>query len=194
MANSLRPQPPLPKRNVFVAILLAIPLLVSGSMATRVFSDEGVSGDGLRSHTVPTSSTAGHSTMITGSGRAKGTTSASSREPNTPPIPASRPRTSFRDRTQLRVHSANHRPSTASAVGGPTKIDSIQNIILLDSSLHDGWDAYEFSIDPDRDYRVTAFINDYIEYDGLHVDFSHTRITACAPSTTSSATTSCRGC
>ena len=33
-------------------------------------------------------------------------------------------------------------------VGGPTKIDSVQNVITLRSDLHDAWDNYEFGVDP----------------------------------------------
>jgi hypothetical protein len=34
-------------------------------------------------------------------------------------------------------------------VGGPSKIDSVQNIITLRNDLRDAWDKYEFSVDPD---------------------------------------------
>ena len=34
-------------------------------------------------------------------------------------------------------------------LGGPTKIDSIQNVILMRSDLCDLWDNYEFGVDPD---------------------------------------------
>jgi len=33
-------------------------------------------------------------------------------------------------------------------MGGPTKIDSVQNVITLRSDLHDAWDNYEFGVDP----------------------------------------------
>ena len=32
-------------------------------------------------------------------------------------------------------------------MGGPTKIDSGQNVITLQSDLHDAWDNYEFGVD-----------------------------------------------
>lgn len=35
------------------------------------------------------------------------------------------------------------------ALGGPTKIDSIQNTILMKSDLHDMWNNYEFGVNPD---------------------------------------------
>jgi len=40
-------------------------------------------------------------------------------------------------------------PASLLELGGPTKIDSIQNVILLRSDLHDAWDNYMFGIDPD---------------------------------------------
>ena len=36
----------------------------------------------------------------------------------------------------------------ASTMGGPIKIDSVQNVIMLRSDLHDAWDNYEFGVDP----------------------------------------------
>ena len=33
-------------------------------------------------------------------------------------------------------------------MGGPLKIDSVQNVITLRSDLHDTWDNYEFGVDP----------------------------------------------
>jgi hypothetical protein len=40
-------------------------------------------------------------------------------------------------------------PASLPELGGPTKIDSIQNAILLRSDLHDAWDNYKFAVDPD---------------------------------------------
>lgn len=40
-------------------------------------------------------------------------------------------------------------PAPILALGGPSKIDSIQNVILLRSDLHDAWDNYEFAVNPD---------------------------------------------
>ena len=37
----------------------------------------------------------------------------------------------------------------ASAVGGHSKIDSVQNVFMLRSDLCDMWDNYEFSVNPD---------------------------------------------
>jgi hypothetical protein len=40
-------------------------------------------------------------------------------------------------------------PAPSSEVGGPSKIDSIQNQILLQSDLHDAWNCYKFAVSPD---------------------------------------------
>jgi hypothetical protein len=40
-------------------------------------------------------------------------------------------------------------PAPVLDLGGPTKIDSIQNVILMRSDLRDAWDNYEFGVDPD---------------------------------------------
>lgn len=39
-------------------------------------------------------------------------------------------------------------PAPVLDLGGPTKIDSIQNVILMRSDLCDLWDNYEFGVDP----------------------------------------------
>lgn len=40
-------------------------------------------------------------------------------------------------------------PAPLAEVGGVTKIDSIQNVMLLRGDLHDAWDNYKFSVNPD---------------------------------------------
>ena len=35
------------------------------------------------------------------------------------------------------------------ALGGPLKIDFIQNVILPQSNLHNAWNNYEFAVNPD---------------------------------------------
>lgn len=48
-------------------------------------------------------------------------------------------------------------PAPLSQVGGATKIDSIQNVILLRSDLHDAWDGYRFAVNPDvRDFPLSV--------------------------------------
>jgi len=37
-------------------------------------------------------------------------------------------------------------PAPLSEVGGSPKIDSIQNVLLLRSDLHDAWDSYRFAV------------------------------------------------
>jgi hypothetical protein len=39
-------------------------------------------------------------------------------------------------------------PADIFTMGGPMKIDSVQNVITLRSDLHDAWDNYEFGVDP----------------------------------------------
>jgi len=40
-------------------------------------------------------------------------------------------------------------PAPLSEVGGPSKIDSIQNVLLLRGDLHDAWDNYKIAVNPD---------------------------------------------
>lgn len=40
-------------------------------------------------------------------------------------------------------------PAPLHDLGGSTKIDSIQNVILLRNDLHDAWDNYMFAVNPD---------------------------------------------
>ena len=40
-------------------------------------------------------------------------------------------------------------PAPLVELGGASKIDSIQNMILLRSDLHDAWDNYMFGVNPD---------------------------------------------
>jgi HNH endonuclease len=50
-------------------------------------------------------------------------------------------------------------------MGGPLKIDSIQNVIILRSDLHEKWDNYEFGCNPDVGYHARNVINltEYLE-------------------------------
>ena len=45
-------------------------------------------------------------------------------------------------------------------MGGPIKIDSVQNVITLRSDLHDAWDNYEFGVDPNVStlYDLASFL------------------------------------
>ncbi|KAF8883083.1 hypothetical protein CPB84DRAFT_1790392 [Gymnopilus junonius] len=60
-----------------------------------------------------------------------------------------------------------------SCMGGPTKIDSVQNIITMRSDLHDAWDNYEFGVDPNNNYRITAFTNGNEDINGCHLQLDH---------------------
>ncbi|KAK2462866.1 hypothetical protein APHAL10511_005064 [Amanita phalloides] len=64
-------------------------------------------------------------------------------------------------------------PAPPEDVGGPTKIDSIQNIILLRSDLHDAWDNYKISVNPDRQYAVFAFAPGYDDIAGKVLKLDH---------------------
>jgi hypothetical protein len=49
-------------------------------------------------------------------------------------------------------------PAPVAELGGLTKIDSIQNVILLRGDLHDAWDNYKFAVNPD----VCAFLKFHV--------------------------------
>ncbi|KAI9439241.1 hypothetical protein H4582DRAFT_2075902 [Lactarius indigo] len=58
-------------------------------------------------------------------------------------------------------------------VGGLMKIDSVQNVITMRSDLHDAWDNYEFGVDPNNNYRITAFTNGNADVNGLYLQLNH---------------------
>jgi len=58
-------------------------------------------------------------------------------------------------------------------IGGRTKIDSLQNVITMRSDLHDAWGNYEFGVDPNNDYRITAFTNGNVDINGLTLQLDH---------------------
>ncbi|GBE89982.1 hypothetical protein SCP_1800040 [Sparassis crispa] len=64
-------------------------------------------------------------------------------------------------------------PAPPSQVGGPTKIDSIQNIILLRGDLHDAWDNYMFGVNPDAGYIVIPFVSGYDDIAGKVLKLDH---------------------
>ncbi|KAK0105453.1 hypothetical protein ONS96_004840 [Cadophora gregata f. sp. sojae] len=53
-------------------------------------------------------------------------------------------------------------------VGG--SINSVQNGLLLRSNMHDLFDSYEFSINPDDSYKIVHFSFDYDGIAGKHLD------------------------
>ncbi|KAF8555254.1 hypothetical protein OG21DRAFT_1507936 [Imleria badia] len=64
-------------------------------------------------------------------------------------------------------------PATLPELGWPTKIDSIQNVILLRSDLDDAWDNYKFSVHPDRGHVVIPFIPSYDHIAGKVLKLDH---------------------
>nr|AGK29877.1 FAD-binding protein [Volvariella volvacea] len=58
-------------------------------------------------------------------------------------------------------------------MGGPSKIDSIQNMITLRKDLYDAWVNYEFGVNPNNDYRITAFTNGNDDINGLRLHLDH---------------------
>ncbi|KAF8659811.1 hypothetical protein AX16_001696 [Volvariella volvacea WC 439] len=64
-------------------------------------------------------------------------------------------------------------PAEEAVLGGSSKIDSIQNTITLRSDLHDAWDNYEFGVNPDNNYRITAFTNGNDDINGRYLHLEH---------------------
>ncbi|KAH9165181.1 hypothetical protein EDB89DRAFT_2246837 [Lactarius sanguifluus] len=58
-------------------------------------------------------------------------------------------------------------------MGGRTKIDSVQNVITMRSDLHEAWDNYEFGVDPNNSYRITAFNNGNADVNDLYLKLDH---------------------
>ncbi|KAH8984125.1 hypothetical protein EDB92DRAFT_1502550 [Lactarius akahatsu] len=58
-------------------------------------------------------------------------------------------------------------------MGGPTKIDSVQNVITMRSDLHGAWDNYEIGVDPNNNYRITAFTNGNADVNDLYLKLDH---------------------
>ncbi|KAH8993536.1 hypothetical protein EDB92DRAFT_1854793 [Lactarius akahatsu] len=64
-------------------------------------------------------------------------------------------------------------PAPIFKLGGPTKIDSIQNVILLRSDLRDAWDNYKFAVNPDRGHVVIPFVPGYDDIAGKVFKLDH---------------------
>ncbi|KAH9051295.1 hypothetical protein EDB83DRAFT_1301064 [Lactarius deliciosus] len=58
-------------------------------------------------------------------------------------------------------------------MGGLTKIDSVQNVITMRSDLHEAWDNYELGVDPNNNYRITAFTNGNADVNDLYLKLDH---------------------
>ncbi|KAI9785912.1 MAG: hypothetical protein M1839_008178 [Geoglossum umbratile] len=54
---------------------------------------------------------------------------------------------------------------------GDSKIHSIQNGILLLSHAHTYFDKYRIAINPDDNFKITCFVEDYLGFDGRHMVF-----------------------
>ncbi|KIM78629.1 hypothetical protein PILCRDRAFT_824264 [Piloderma croceum F 1598] len=64
-------------------------------------------------------------------------------------------------------------PAHINEVGGPTKIDSIQNVILLRGDLHNAWVNYKFAVDPDAGYVTIPFVGGYKDIAGKILKLDH---------------------
>ncbi|KIJ08760.1 hypothetical protein PAXINDRAFT_18119 [Paxillus involutus ATCC 200175] len=64
-------------------------------------------------------------------------------------------------------------PAPLGQQGGRTKIDSIQNVLLLRSDLHDAWDNYKIAVNPDKGYTVIAFVPGYEDIVGRTLMLNH---------------------
>ncbi|KIJ94207.1 hypothetical protein K443DRAFT_683938 [Laccaria amethystina LaAM-08-1] len=54
-----------------------------------------------------------------------------------------------------------------------SKIDSIQNVFLLRADLHECWVNYEFGVNPDDGYRITAFVRGLSDIHGSFLHIEH---------------------
>jgi len=64
-------------------------------------------------------------------------------------------------------------PASLAELGGPTKIDSVQNVILLRSDLHDAWANYKFGVFPDYGHVVIPFVPGYDDIAGKVLKLDH---------------------
>jgi len=64
-------------------------------------------------------------------------------------------------------------PAPNSEVGGSSKIDSVQNALLLRSDLHDAWDNYMIAVNPDRGHVVIPFVPGYEDIAGKVLKLDH---------------------
>ncbi|KAK2462179.1 hypothetical protein APHAL10511_005811 [Amanita phalloides] len=83
------------------------------------------------------------------------------------------PRAHVDEWLRKQYHSLITDSAPDSSIGGYSKIDSVQNVIMLQSDLHHMWDNYEFGVNPDDNYRITAFINGLSHVHGLVLQLDH---------------------
>ncbi|KAI0711213.1 hypothetical protein C8Q76DRAFT_623620 [Earliella scabrosa] len=58
-------------------------------------------------------------------------------------------------------------------IGGSSKISSVQNLLLLSAQLHAPWADYNFGVDPDDGYRITAFAKGLDSVVGRELQLDH---------------------
>ncbi|KAI9767195.1 MAG: hypothetical protein M1840_005794 [Geoglossum simile] len=56
---------------------------------------------------------------------------------------------------------------------GDSKIHSVQNGILLASHVHAYFDKYEIAINPDDNFKITSFVEEYFGFDGRYMVLSN---------------------
>ncbi|KAI0360629.1 hypothetical protein OH77DRAFT_1392868 [Trametes cingulata] len=61
----------------------------------------------------------------------------------------------------------------ASSTSGASRAAYLQNMLLLREDLHSAWADYEFGVDPDDDYRITAFVAGHDSVAGRSLQLHH---------------------
>ncbi|KAF8215823.1 hypothetical protein K438DRAFT_1560653 [Mycena galopus ATCC 62051] len=64
-------------------------------------------------------------------------------------------------------------PAPLPILGGPLKIDSIQNVVLFRSDVHDAFDAYKIGINADDGHVVIPFVEGYEDLAGKTLKLDH---------------------
>jgi len=64
-------------------------------------------------------------------------------------------------------------PAPSNEVGGLSKIDSIQNLMLLRSDVHDAWDSYDLAVNPDQGYVIIPFVDGFEDVAGKVLKLDH---------------------
>ncbi|KAI0372001.1 hypothetical protein BV20DRAFT_941114 [Pilatotrama ljubarskyi] len=75
-----------------------------------------------------------------------------------------------------RDHSSNTSTNTSTsptAICGASRAAYLQNMLLLREDLHGAWADYEFGVDPDDDYRITAFVAGHDSVSGRVLQLHH---------------------
>ncbi|KAF8738560.1 hypothetical protein AX14_011042 [Amanita brunnescens Koide BX004] len=64
-------------------------------------------------------------------------------------------------------------PAPLLSLGGSSKIDSVQNVILIRADLQRGWDGYSLAVNPDRGYVVIPFVPGHEDVVGKILKLDH---------------------